>query len=401
MKKSLIALAALATVGAAQAQSSVTVYGVFDAAYNALDYKNVGGVDSTATKVKQTGIAGSGPLSSQRFGFRGTEDLGGGLRANFNLEYGFTSALLDGATTASVSTTSSSTDSTAATSQSNQAIGGQLVTRTSRVGLESAKFGRVDVGYGLTGLFATVTGHSPLPGNNFIGDVAYTSNGTSSADHRIMGAPLSGTSGATRMSGAQYTSPTVNGLQAVIDYGSGNQKFTNDTTGEDWGVQNAGLTLRYNVGKLGLAGTTHKLKSELNSAANTIHNIDYRALSARYAVTGNLALNALYASNKASVQGGSQAAKNDVTQVGVSYTMGKNQFVAQYGEGEGEGSASNISKRDRKGYQLGAIHSLSKRTSVYALYGNQEAVYVTNASGAAQNVTEKVSGYAVGLRHSF
>ncbi len=395
MKKSLIALAALATVGAAQAQSSVTVYGVFDAAYNSLSFDNLGGSTGAANQAKVTGIAGSGPLSSQRFGLRGSEDLGGGLRANFNLEYGFTNALVDGATTASLSTTSSATDSTAVTSQNNQGIGGQIVTRTSRVGLESAKLGRLDIGYGLTGLFATVTGHSPLPGNNFIGDVAYTSNATSGADNRILNS-VSGYGGATRATGVQYTSPTINGLQAVVDYGSGQQSRELDSAGDNYRVSNAGLTLRYSAGALSLAATTHTYKGELSATANDQTTTDFQAYSARYAVTSQLAVNALYAKNKSKISTtGLQNGKNDVTQVGVSYTMGKNVLVAQYGEGDGE-AAAGASLRDRKGYQVGAIHNLSKRTSAYALYGNQEAKYVS-----ATPVTEKVSGFAVGLRHSF
>jgi len=404
-------LAALATVGAAQAQSSVTVYGVFDAAYNALSFDNLGGSSAAATNVKQTGIAGSGPLSSQRFGFRGTEDLGGGLRANFNLEYGFTNALVDGATTANLSTQSSATPASGATSvlsQNNQGIGGQLITRTSRVGLESAKLGRLDAGYGLTGLFATVTAHSPLPGNNFVGDVAYTSNATSSADSRILNS-VTGYGGATRFTGVQYTSPTVNGIQAVVDYGSGKQSRDVDTVNFDnYRVSNAGLTLRYTAGKLALAATTHTYKADLDLAGNTQTTTDFQAYSARYAVTSNLAVNALYAKNKSKLSTtGLQNGKNDVTQVGASYTMGKNQLVAQYGEGEGEGQAG-ASRRDRKGYQVGAIHNLSKRTSVYALYGEQEAKYVDQASGLSSpsvagpaGTKEKVSGYAVGLRHSF
>ena len=71
MKKTLIALAAVAATGAAFAQSTVTLYGVVDQGYNT-DKKTVGGV---ATKI--TGLTSI--LSGSRFGFKGTEDLGGGL----------------------------------------------------------------------------------------------------------------------------------------------------------------------------------------------------------------------------------------------------------------------------------------------------------------------------------
>ena len=77
MKKSLIALAVLAASGAAMAQSSVTLYGVADAA---VTYVN--GLDNW------TGL-NSGANKTSRLGFRGVEDLGGGLKANFVLEGGF------------------------------------------------------------------------------------------------------------------------------------------------------------------------------------------------------------------------------------------------------------------------------------------------------------------------
>lgn len=74
MKKSLIALAVLAASSAAMAQSSVTIYGVADAGV----LKDKG----TSTTLR------SGGLNTSRLGFRGTEDLGGGLAANFLLEQG-------------------------------------------------------------------------------------------------------------------------------------------------------------------------------------------------------------------------------------------------------------------------------------------------------------------------
>lgn len=74
MKKSLIALAVLAASGAAMAQSSVTIYGVADVVI----HKDKG----VSTKMTSGGVSGS------RLGFKGTEDLGGGLKANFVLEQG-------------------------------------------------------------------------------------------------------------------------------------------------------------------------------------------------------------------------------------------------------------------------------------------------------------------------
>ncbi|ANB74086.1 porin [Paraburkholderia phytofirmans OLGA172] len=80
MKKSLLALAALgAFAGVAHAQSSVTLYGIVDVGLNV----------NTNAKGQHLYNMSSGVLSGSRFGLRGTEDLGGGLKAIFVLENGF------------------------------------------------------------------------------------------------------------------------------------------------------------------------------------------------------------------------------------------------------------------------------------------------------------------------
>ena len=88
MKKSLIALAALAAVGAASAQSSVTLYGVIDAGYTWARETNIW--MGTKTERTRTGFT-SGNLSGSRWGMKGQEDLGNGLAAVFNVEAGFDS----------------------------------------------------------------------------------------------------------------------------------------------------------------------------------------------------------------------------------------------------------------------------------------------------------------------
>jgi predicted porin len=80
MKKSLLALAALSAFGGvAHAQSSVTLYGIVDEGFNI--NTNAGG--------KHLYNLSSGVLQGSRWGLRGKEDLGGGLKAIFQLENGF------------------------------------------------------------------------------------------------------------------------------------------------------------------------------------------------------------------------------------------------------------------------------------------------------------------------
>ena len=75
MKKSLVALAVLAASGAAMAQSSVTLFGIVDAGYAVGN-----GSISDKTSMRNSGY------NSSRLGFRGVEDLGGGMKAGFHLE---------------------------------------------------------------------------------------------------------------------------------------------------------------------------------------------------------------------------------------------------------------------------------------------------------------------------
>ena len=90
MKKSLIALAALAAVGAASAQSSVTLYGIADisAGHIKSEHVDAAGVKTT---VKDTKVNPAN-LQQSRVGIKGSEDLGNGLKAVFNYEHGFDSA---------------------------------------------------------------------------------------------------------------------------------------------------------------------------------------------------------------------------------------------------------------------------------------------------------------------
>jgi predicted porin len=82
MKKSALALAVLGAFAAsASAQTSVTIYGIVDAG---ITFDNGGSAAGSVVRMD------SGIQSGNRLGFRGTEDLGGGLTALFVLENGFT-----------------------------------------------------------------------------------------------------------------------------------------------------------------------------------------------------------------------------------------------------------------------------------------------------------------------
>lgn len=90
MKKSLFALAALAAAGVAQAQSSVTLYGIVDAGVRYGTHAGANaGTNATATSASNSNLSLTSGMSASRWGMSGTEDLGGGLKAIFNLENRF------------------------------------------------------------------------------------------------------------------------------------------------------------------------------------------------------------------------------------------------------------------------------------------------------------------------
>ena len=94
MKKTLLAAAlALGFTGVAQAETSVTLYGLIDAGfgYHQAKGKVTDGTTTQTVKATRTGLhdGTQNGQSGSRFGLRGTEDLGNGLRAEFTLEQGF------------------------------------------------------------------------------------------------------------------------------------------------------------------------------------------------------------------------------------------------------------------------------------------------------------------------
>jgi predicted porin len=431
MKKLLIASAALAMVaGTAQAQSSVSVYGSIDASYGDSETKvsNQGAASRSITSSGFGGASTGGSLTSSRLGFRGTEDLGGGLAANFNLEY----QLQNG------TGTTTTTD-----------------IRTSTVGLSSKKFGTFNVGRQLTGIHGVLTATSPIAANNMAGDIIYSADQTVSDENSSSFTSLTQVVGlrmhegvgmsAVRMNNSvSYVSPAFSGFTARVDYASdaadSNSTRLNNNTKQD----HLGLSANYTQGNLLVTAGTHTVKAKAASAsavtgsqvladgvtpqtlavdekpqtgatvlrapasavttANDDHKFTTNALAARYTM-GSLKFNVIYA-EKEQAREGQKAYKSDAMQFGVSYDMGKNTLAAQYGEGTTKfvnpTSDLNGMKVDSKAFQLAAIHNLSKRTNVYAAYGQEDRKIGTSPQDTTMigNKTKRTQ-YAVGLRHSF
>lgn len=85
LRSVVLALAALAAAGSAHAQGSVTLYGLIDTYVEHRNHVNATG-DAVWLLGTPAGATGSGGMNTSRWGMRGSEDLGGGLTAIFNLE---------------------------------------------------------------------------------------------------------------------------------------------------------------------------------------------------------------------------------------------------------------------------------------------------------------------------
>jgi len=388
MKKSLLALAAMsALAGAAQAQSSVSVYGLLDAGLGSSVLKESTATVTTVTSTQGSnpgangsGVAGSqlgsGAMASSRLGFRGVEDLGGGLSANFNLEY----AIAQGTGTTTVA-----------------------AIRTSTVGIASKTLGGLTFGRALTGMHGILAG-DVFGGSNMAGDITYTHFISSAAG---AGATVNGRINQDTTRGSNmitYTAPVIAGLALRADYSN-----NNTTTANQPGAQNAiaGAYATFTQGpfsvKAGqvrqqanaaIAATAVFTRTELKvNGANAMYKD--KGLTIQYTVGNNMTeTKTVAAAATTTVHTSSVRAQK----LGLSYqvTPAIMPFV-QYGIGGSEGvrTGANLTTND-KAMQAGAIYTLSKRTNLYAAYGDSQRELKSNSA-----LKTKQTEYAVGLLHAF
>jgi predicted porin len=392
MKKSLFAIAAAtAFAGAAQAQSSVSVYGIYDGGFSHTK------TDETSSSNVKLGAQGGGftggESASSRIGFRGTEDLGKGLTANFNLELGFTA----GTGEVTTATSSNTANTTGATQGSDTGI------RTAIVGLGSKELGTLQIGRQLTGIHSIVAG-DVWGGNNMAGDLTYSDiKATSYGAANTVSGRVS--SVATRSSNMlTYVSPRIMGLTLRADVGNTTSTALNtnnyvSSPGIQFSVKGAYAT--YNYGAFTVkAGTVSIASNEAISTGvafagtrTTINaaNAMYRdkGLTVQYTFASNKTENAITSVYTSGVR---------AQKLSASYQMGAVMPFVQYGVGNTQGtrsaSTANTSTED-SAVQVGVEYSLSKRTNLYAAYGKSDRKVVN--STAKTEVTDT----AVGIRHTF
>jgi len=375
MKKTLFAVAAAtALTGAAQAQSSVTVYGLYDGGY-LYSNKEFNSSSNVKTITTSGSFAGNASASS-RVGFRGMEDLGGGLAATFNLEIGISPG------TGGLTTTSAT------------GIGGQSDTgiRTSVVGLSHKQWGSVSVGRQLTGIHGVLAGDI-WGGNNMVGDMTYSNfTGTDTGSNTQAG--TNGVSTRVHLDAVRannllaYTTPNISGLVLRADY-SNDRATSISTPGAN--VGNMGLSGVYTNGPLIIKAATHKVVANVTVVTPTTSTINAASISYKI---GDAMVQYTYGSVKQENNLGVQTYKYNANKLSANYKMGNITPFAQIGLGKSE-ELANTGTADDKGYQVGVEYALSKRSNLYAAYASQDR--------KIQNSVEKVTQtqMAVGLRHTF
>lgn len=417
MKKSLLAIAAMtAFAGAAQAQSSVTVYGILDAGY-------VGGTTrvSDSSKGNTSGYNqgvykntvnqfGQSAEQTSRLGFKGTEDLGGGTSAFFTVEF----QLYPQEQNVSGNTT------------------GGLNNRQTFVGLKKNGLGQAAIGTQYTPVFNAAAATDPGQFNNVTGNVIYAgSSGITAAD-----------AGSTSIG---FTNRTTNTLSFKTDKFAGfsasgiytlnnkNQTQTTEsaaTTGGELNASGWGLAADYTYNKFYITAAYQALKqvTDANSIVSAWTNSQAAGATAPYAsavattgaLTGygsNVQDNQFYAGAtydfgilKAYAQYVSRKAtsaissnfygKRSAEQIGVrSYITPTIEAWASAGLGRYTAFGESRPTANFNGWQLGSNYYLSKRTNVYAIYGQTATSTTTTNSGVTGS--SSMNNYAVGVRHTF
>ena len=462
MKKSLLAIAAMtAFAGAAQAQSSVTVYGILDVGFvgsqyngtavqaNAANTNNASaGANGSATQKQTTAGFGQSAESTSRIGFKGSEDLGGGTQAIFTMELGL-SPDSNGA--------AASGTAVASTAISTPAVFGQM-NRQTFLGLHKDGVGAATIGTQYTPLFDVQSQTDAAGNNNLVGNAVYSGNlqsatgtynqglGPYSAGTTTVSDSLGAAAGAyvTRMSNAiKFQSDRIAGFAGQLYYAQTNQSTTQTlpnfggTTGaigvpskttdsvpavSPGGVNNNtafGVNGDYQWNKLRVVAAYQQIRSYDPSAASapttataTIANgsadnfgfnaNDQQTYAAATYDFGILKGYAQYITRKVSaVQDANYGSQRSAYQLGARSQITPTISVyATYGMGKASYWQAGTAFANFRTAQLGTDYNLSKRTNLYVAYGsfNQSS---NGSSGATFVTSTSGMNYAAGIRHTF
>jgi predicted porin len=342
VRRAAIGALALAAACSAQAQSSVTLYGIVDL------FVQYGKGDSTQTAVQSGGVSGS------RFGFKGAEDLGGGLQARFQLESGI---LADTG------------------AQANAAF----FNRQSWVGLSSSSWGTVSAGR------QTIPQYDILDAFDTFG----TGVGSASSSGIV-------STNSRANNSVKYTAPTVAGFSGVALVGLGETTPSTTNSGDNANVYALGGTYAAGPFSAGVALNVFK------RSTNAVVDSRFLMLTAAYDL-GVAKLNGVV--QKVRNLSGTDSVDRNEVMAGVSVPVTAADTVsAAYGRVSTAGqSALNASQ-----WTLGATHVMSKRTSFYGVLSgidnSAQTAYTTTAAnglGPSTSAGKDVTSLQVGIRHAF
>lgn len=365
MKLKLIAVAGLLATQA-YAQSSITAYGVMDVGY----------VKGTGDVASWSGLA-SGRNMSSRLGFKGEEDLGNGLKANFILEADIAADTGTGVTTPF--TGWSSSDNKTAT-----ANGGLQFNRLSVVGL-SGTWGSVTAGRNYTPTFLLDFAYDPF-GENGVGAslITMTSayfNSAGSVNHLRASNLVS------------YTSPlNSSGLSLMLSMAPSE---TNSSVPKEGGF--AGGKVGYVNGPLmaDLAWAKTKLVAS--------GDIKTTSVGAAYDM-GMIKPMVEYSRDELGAAGANAVKKSYLA--GATAPFGQGQARISYSKVEK--TADNTTASNVTQLAVGYVHNLSKRTALYATYSHVNNSNYRNTPTAGYSVGSAVTsingsnnGYDFGIRTVF
>jgi len=379
MQKKIIALAIAAAVSApAFADSNVTVYGVANVSY---DMTKTGST-AAATDFSSNKVSSN----TSRLGFKGNEDLGDGLSALWQIE---SLIQIDGQT----------------------AAGNALANRNTFLGLSSASAGTV------------LMGRHDTPYN--ISNRKYDLFADGLADNRsIMGGGGALATVGASFNGRQpnvlaYISPAMSGFTGAVAYvaGAEGQTLAAQTKGSAWSL--AGMygngpisaNIAYEVHNIGNApGTLGPVAGVVGTVKETAWSISGGYKVAEFEVNGIYEKTSDDFGGQAALGTGALAAGSNVLGHRAYYLSGKYNFgsnavkLAYADAASGAGVNTGATQ-----VTVGFDHSLSKRTTVYALYtklsNDTAGAYLLSPNGtgapAVGGAGAKPTAFSFGMKHTF
>lgn len=339
MRKSIIGLAVLGTfAGTASAQTSVSIYGLIDAGV----VTERGGPEGNVTKLT------SGIQNGSCLGFRGMEDLGGGLSAKFVLESGF--EVDTGRTGQQGPPLDPATGNTT-----------RLFSRQAYVGL-GGNWGNVFLGRQYTPHYLAMAETDPF-GAGLAGDATNLMTTVIRMDNTV-----------------KYTTPTWSGFVGELAYGFGEQPDDNTAN------RQIGLSVGYSNGPLLVKLAHHDAEDALgiDDTKNTL-------------LAGKWDFGVAAASLGINRTKGDDTVDTRDLMIGVSVPFGASTVLASFIRKD-----DRFAGNDADQWAIGYTYALSKRTNFYTSFAR-----ISNDNAAAYtvgNATENGSGdkaFNVGIRHSF